>query len=366
MEPQDVPRTEIIQAFYKVLRKETHMFRLNNLALSSENADLAVHLLLDYPEKWTAFVLNKCRPALNDPTAWNEAFKRLLASANLNHFSLCSCKLGASGIGQALHGLRENNTLNALDLHDNHIQGVQGGMIIGCMLQEMESLSQLRISSNPLRNNGMTAMAPGLRLSLLTCLVLSNCKTGDRGFEVLADAMQHGTLHCSIVKLDLEGNRITGNSLPGMKSMLDCPNFRALILRRNRKLFIRSKDVETFGQVIASNNSLKLLNIEHCGLRPDDMRCFWKCIKQNTGLGKCHLNRDHEDAVKEIMDRNHILREARGTVKVTKIKPALLSKGWIAFKLRTMTQATSGCSGMYFLLQSPTPNGRTWLTEMAN
>ena len=373
----------VIQQIEGIHHNRSSKFQICNTTLTQWDMNYAVGNLTSNPEQWDKFVLFHCKCPENSREGWIGPLRHLLKVNNITHFALYSCKFGLRRFHQIFQALYENGSIRALDLFHNHINGVTGGQYMCIILREMVNLCSLRLSSNPLRDRGIHAMAPGISVCPLRCLLLAHCKITDEGFKVLIHAIIYGAPSRTIKKLDLGANKISGKELSLLIQLLDKTHLKILDLHDNSELLSDPKDVRAFGECLRQNTTLQWLCVSRCGLDRNTTEDLLNDIKRNVTLKKCYLLPELQSSVDAIMERNSILsnvktliqrgRKTQGKTiqreRKMQRKTAVRQKKEIAQHklygraIARMSLAELGGTGIYHLLRSPTSEGRMWLEE---
>jgi hypothetical protein len=116
----------------------------------------------------------------------------LCVNAALKVVWLYGCNLGDEGAGHLAVALRQNRTLEDLDLDNNCITH-SGAAVLAATLPFNQTLKCLLLSENPVGDDGVEALAKAVPCSGLHCLWLLGTEFGERGCAALVEMLKNGS-----------------------------------------------------------------------------------------------------------------------------------------------------------------------------
>jgi ethanolamine utilization microcompartment shell protein EutL len=130
-----------------------------------------------------------------EDAGWQALGEALKVNKSIQKISLYQSKLGDEGMKALAEGLKVNNVQH-IDLSDNQI-GDEGAKALAEALKVNTSIRSIEISTNKIGDEGIKALSQALKVNTtLQYLGLAENKIGRAGGEALADALKiNKTLH---------------------------------------------------------------------------------------------------------------------------------------------------------------------------
>ena len=115
----------------------------------------------------------------------------LVNNCTIKELTLREAGCGNEGAKAVASILKENSTIEVVDLSENYIIGVEGAKVIAEALKQNASLQKLYLSSNSIGAEGAKAIAEALKENRsLQKLNLQCINIGDQGAKAIAEALK--------------------------------------------------------------------------------------------------------------------------------------------------------------------------------
>ncbi|XP_076134117.1 NACHT, LRR and PYD domains-containing protein 12-like [Alosa pseudoharengus] len=166
--------------------------------------------------------------------------------------------------------------------------------IVASVLQSPNSLIELDLSHNDLGDSGVQVLSKGLSSlhSKLKILRLAECKLSGKSCGIVATVLQSPN---SLIELDLSHNDLRDSGVQLLSKGLSSPNCKLQILRL-AECTLTDKCFESVANVLQSPNSLIELDLSQIDLRDSGVQFLSKglssphCKLQTLRLAKCKLS----------------------------------------------------------------------------
>ncbi|XP_041960845.1 NACHT, LRR and PYD domains-containing protein 12-like isoform X21 [Alosa sapidissima] len=200
--------------------------------------------------------------------------------------------LGDSGVQLLFKGLSSHCKLQTLRLSECTLSEKSCG-IVATVLQSPNSLIELDLSHNDLRDSGVQLLSTGLYSShcKLQALRLAECKLSEKSCEIVATALQSPN---SLIKLDLSYNDLRDSGVQLLMNELSSSHYRLQTVRfAGCKLSEKSCGI--VATVLKSPNSLIELDLSHNDLGDSGVQLLSKglssphCKLHTLRLAECKL-----------------------------------------------------------------------------
>ncbi|XP_062387142.1 NACHT, LRR and PYD domains-containing protein 12-like [Sardina pilchardus] len=283
-----------------------------------------------------------------------------LIELNLSHNDL-----GDSGVQLLSKGLSNPHCkLQTLRLPDCKLSKKSCG-IVPTVLQSPNSLIELDLSHNDLRNSGVQLLSKGLSSPhcKLQTLRLAKCKLSETSCEIVAAVLQSPN---SLIELNLSHNDLGDSGVQLLSKGLSSPHCKLETLRL-AECKLSEKSCGIVAAVLQSPNSLIELNLSQIDLRDSGVQLLSKglssphCKLQTLRLAECKLSENSCGIVAAVLKSPNSLIEldlSRNDLRNSGVQ--LLSKGLSSphCKLQTLRLAEcklseNSCGIVAAVLQSP-------------
>ncbi|XP_076120696.1 NACHT, LRR and PYD domains-containing protein 12-like [Alosa pseudoharengus] len=244
--------------------------------------------------------------------------------------------------------------------------------LVAPLLQSPNSLIELDLSNNDLRDFGVQLLSKGLSSPhcKLQTLRLAGCKLTDKSCELVASVMQSPN---SLIELDLSDNDLGDYGVELIYNGLSSPHCKLQVLRL-ADCKLTDKSCEIVASVLQSPNSLIELDLNYNNLRDSGVQLISKglssthCKLQTLRLADCKLTYKSCELVASVLQSPSSLIELNLSYNVLRdCGVQLISNGLSSphCKLQTLRVPEKSCdvvaSGnvleaqkrMYLFLQSP-------------
>ncbi|XP_041960827.1 uncharacterized protein LOC121719377 isoform X3 [Alosa sapidissima] len=318
-----------------------------------------------------------------------------LSSSNckIHTLRLTDCKLSEKSCGIVASVLQSPNSLIELDLNyndlgDSGVQLLSKGLssshcklqtlrlakctlsekscgIVATVLQSPNSLIELDLNYNDLRDSGVQLLSKGLSSPhcKLQTLRLAKCKLLEKSCGIVATVLQSPN---SLIELDLSHNDLRDSGVQLLSKGLSSPHCKLQTLRL-AECTLTEKSFVSVASVLQSSNSLIELDLSHNDLRDSGVQLVSKgltsphCKLQTLRLAECKLSEKSCGIVATVLQSPNSLIEldlSHNDVGDTGVQ--LVSKGLSSprCKLHTLrlaecTLSEKSCRIVATVLQSP-------------
>ncbi|XP_041960835.1 protein NLRC5-like isoform X11 [Alosa sapidissima] len=247
-----------------------------------------------------------------------------LSSSNckIHTLRLTDCKLSEKSCGIVASVLQSPNSLIELDLNyndlgDSGVQLLSKGLssshcklqtlrlakctlsekscgIVATVLQSPNSLIELDLNYNDLRDSGVQLLSKGLSSPhcKLQTLRLAKCKLLEKSCGIVATVLQSPN---SLIELDLSHNDLRDSGVQLLSKGLSSPHCKLQTLRL-AECTLTEKSFVSVASVLQSSNSLIELDLSHNDLRDSGVQLVSKgltsphCKLQTLRLAECKLS----------------------------------------------------------------------------
>ncbi|NGX58086.1 MAG: hypothetical protein K940chlam3_00987 [Chlamydiae bacterium] len=230
--------------------------------------------------------------------------KFLAHNSVLKSIAICSVdNMTPEHISILAQGLRDNHTLEDLDLGGNNI-GPCGVQHIADLMEHSRSLKKIRLSQNNIGNEGMEMVARALEINT-SVQELSFSECGIRGGEAIAQVIRVSqTLKYLFFQMDdigPEGGEVIAEALKDNESL------EVLIIPR---CDLRTRGVDAIFRALQTNKTLKYLDVSVNAMTgTDEVEAM---LTMNTSLETldllhCDLGEEGMNAIARGLSANHTL-----------------------------------------------------------
>ncbi|XP_041960833.1 protein NLRC5-like isoform X9 [Alosa sapidissima] len=295
-----------------------------------------------------------------------EMVASVLQSPNsLQELDLSDNDLGDSGAQLLSKGLSSSNCkIHTLRLTDCKLSEKSCG-IVASVLQSPNSLIELDLNYNDLGDSGVQLLSKGLSSShcKLQTLRLAKCTLSEKSCGIVATVLQSPN---SLIELDLNYNDLRDSGVQLLSKGLSSPHCKLQTLRL-AKCKLLEKSCGIVATVLQSPNSLIELDLSHNDLRDSGVQLLSKglssphCKLQTLRLAECTLTEKSFVSVASVLQSSNSLIEldlSHNDLRDSGVQ--LVSKGLTSphCKLQTLRCAESNltdkfCEIMASVLQSP-------------
>jgi Ran GTPase-activating protein (RanGAP) involved in mRNA processing and transport len=211
----------------------------------------------------------------------------------LESLDLASNALGSANLAEIAPVLYRNTSIKSLDLTGNGLDDIESSNVLRELIRRNKTITSLCIARNGFGRNAaaVRSIADGMRSNTtVQQLDLQNCKLGDQGVSVLANAIRNA----SLLELDLHYNEITS---VGVRALVD-DNVEAvntltkLCLTYNS---IKSEGVTILADAFGRNAmpSLKELDLRFCGIDNDGFAALVSALERDKSLQILNVSGNH-------------------------------------------------------------------------
>jgi Ran GTPase-activating protein (RanGAP) involved in mRNA processing and transport len=213
----------------------------------------------------------------------------------LEYLDLESSSLGSAGLAEIAPVLYRNTSIKTLDLTHNGLHDIESANVLRELIRRNKTITSLCIAANAFGRNAaaVRSIAEGVRSNTtLQQLELQDCKLGDQGISLLANAL--AIRSGSTLELRLYNNEITS---VGVHALVDdnvdaVKTLAKLCLTYNS---IRSEGATILADALGRNAmpNLKRLYLGGCHIGDDGFVALVSALEQNTSLQILNL-RDND------------------------------------------------------------------------
>ncbi|DBA99337.1 TPA: RNA-DNA hybrid ribonuclease [Trebouxia sp. C0006] len=169
-----------------------------------------------------------------------------------------SRKFGREGVQELVDGIKENSTLQKLDLENKGISS-KGAASIAAAIHGHQSLQQLVLAHNHLSDEGVRLLQPAL--ALLRRLDLRECNIGSQGAQCIATALRE-TDSLEVLRLDDNPLAEQGGSTLAA-GVWQCQSLRELHLCNTG---IGDEGLSRLAQALPHASQLTYLDVSACSI----------------------------------------------------------------------------------------------------
>jgi Ran GTPase-activating protein (RanGAP) involved in mRNA processing and transport len=206
----------------------------------------------------------------------------LRSSPRVDAVDLSWMGLGDEAAADLFQSLQHSTTVRELILCGNDL-GESAGYL-GDFLRVNKSVVKLHLGSNRLTPSAAQSLARGLRENTtLQELDLWNCNLGDESGAEIIEAVRHAK---SLKLLRLNMNKLTRSSLEAVVRLLETPTaLETLNLDSNPHLFGRNDAMEDdFVHALELNKNLRSLGVPYTGINDYTAELFFQALTTNVTL----------------------------------------------------------------------------------
>lgn len=242
-------------------------------------------------------------------------FAALRTNRTLKYLEVSRNSIGPQQHGELLNFLRENCTLEVLDLKTNLIDADSAVEIFGALIANPNTvLKELYLAENDIMGVGMESLAQFLRVNRsLRILDISDNSINSGDLIRLAEALQQNN---SLKELDIQRAKIDLNAANALAQMLKVNHSLTSLGMGVR---FSSEGLIPLSEGLAVNNSLKSLNISENIIEEEHARIFANFLKSNTTLRDLDIgswSEESEVLVVEAVFISNIVRRAMGSKEI--------------------------------------------------
>ncbi|XP_041960832.1 protein NLRC5-like isoform X8 [Alosa sapidissima] len=297
-----------------------------------------------------------------------------LSSSNckIHTLRLTDCKLSEKSCGIVASVLQSPNSLIELDLNyndlgDSGVQLLSKGLssshcklqtlrlakctlsekscgIVATVLQSPNSLIELDLNYNDLRDSGVQLLSKGLSSPhcKLQTLRLAKCKLLEKSCGIVATVLQSPN---SLIELDLSHNDLRDSGVQLLSKGLSSPHCKLQTLRL-AECTLTEKSFVSVASVLQSSNSLIELDLSHNDLRDSGVQLVSKgltsphCKLQTLRLAECKLS---ERSCGIVQSPNSLIKLDLSHNDLKDSGVQFLSKGLFSPHCKLQTLRFAGC-----------------------
>jgi len=211
-----------------------------------------------------------------DSSATEDIAAGLLANNSLTTLHLENCEIKSAD--SLLKMLRRNNVLKELSLIFCNLY-TEDFKQIDYAMKDNRTLEKLNLSDNYVEQIGSKAIASGINNTIIAELILNNCEIKNEGAEVIALALQSNRY---LKILSIKGNKLEDAGAKSMGQMLvKNKTLTDLNLAQNG---IGDNGVEEIANGLIKNRTLLKLNLEYNKISDSGAKTIGKAITASKAL----------------------------------------------------------------------------------